>query len=349
MYEITPLTAGEYLQASGRLNPGESLLVRELAGGVSNVVLLVELPARRERYVLKQARGRLRVAADWRCPVERIWREIDTLRLCRQLVANESCPSGSWQPVVPDLLWEDRENYCYAMTAAPADHRTWKECLLGGDLADSGRIAASAGALLGRLHAGSWREPAIAAALADRTYFEALRVDPYYRHLIRNRPELAHYVQPLIDSLDGQRCALVHGDFSPKNLLVWPDRLMLIDFEVGHFGDPAFDLGFFLTHLVLKVIWSGSQVKYLPLASEFWRSYRTRFADAANESELTALARRMVQHLAGCLLARIDGKSPFDYLPPTAVPHVRELAIRLFAESPTGWDEACSLIGRVLR
>jgi 5-methylthioribose kinase len=345
MFEITPLTAGEYLQASGRLEPGESLLVRELAGGVSNAVLLVELPARPERYVLKQARGRLRVAADWQCPVERIWREIDTLRICRQILSSEqSAARGSWQPRVPEILWEDCENFCYAMTAAPVDHHTWKECLLGGDLVDAVRIAAAAGTLLGQLHAGSWRQPAISAALADRTYFEALRVDPYYRQLVRNRPELAHYVEPLIDSLDGQRCALVHGDFSPKNLLVWPERLMLIDFEVGHFGDPAFDLGFFLTHLVLKEIWSGSQGEYLPLASKFWRSYLTHLADAANESEQTDLARRMVQHLAGCLLARIDGKSPVDYLPPTAVPHVRNLAIRLFAESPSGWDEAYLMI-----
>ena len=80
MFEITARTAHEYLRLNGRLEPGELVHVQELAGGVSNVVLLVELPARSERFVLKQARGRLRVAADWRCPVERIWRDV---RVCQ--------------------------------------------------------------------------------------------------------------------------------------------------------------------------------------------------------------------------------------------------------------------------
>jgi 5-methylthioribose kinase len=350
MYEITPLTAGKYLQASGRIEPGELLLVRELAGGVSNVVLLVELPARLERFVIKQARGRLRVAADWRCPVERIWREIDTLRICRQILSREQSASrDSWQQRVPEILWEDRENYCYAMTAAPVDHHTWKECLLGGDLAAARQIAAAAGELLGRLHSGSWRQSAFALALADRSYFEALRIDPYYRHLVRNRSELAQYLEPLIDSLAEHRQSLVHGDFSPKNLLIWPEHLLLIDFEVGHFGDPAFDLGFFLTHLVLKEIWSGKRGDYLPLASEFWQLYRRTVARAASNAELVDLERRMLQHLAGCLLARVDGKSPVDYLPPDGVTQVRDLAVKLFALAPHSWDEACAIINREVR
>jgi len=107
----------------------------------------------------------------------------------------------------------------------------------------------------------------------------------------------------------------VHGDYSPKNLLVWPGHVMLIDFEVGHYGDPAFDLGFFLSHLVLKSIWSGRrQAEYCQLAAEFWRAYHERLAATISAAELTALEERMLSNLAGCLLARIDGKSPVDYL-----------------------------------
>ncbi len=348
MFEITPLTAGEYLRAGGRLGLHEPLLVRELAGGVSNIVLLVEFPASGERFVLKQARGRLRVAADWRCPVERIWREIDMLTICQELVSPSPAASDNWQALVPEILWEDRENFCYAMSAAPVHHRTWKECLLGRNLDDARWIAAAAGELLASLHAGSWRQPAIAAAFADRTYFEALRVDPYYRYVVRERPQLASYFEPLIDSLTEHRWSLVHGDFSPKNLLVWPQHLLLIDFEVGHFGDPAFDLGFFLTHLVLKEIWSGSRGQYLPLVTEFWRSYRPRVAQAASESELIALERRIFQHLAGCLLARVDGKSPVEYLQSTVTPRVRNLANNLFTAPPHCWDSGLALVEHAL-
>ena len=51
------------------------------------------------------------------------------------------------------------------------------------------------------------------------------------------------------------RSVLVHGDFSPKNLLVSGDRLVIIDCEVAWYGDPAFDLAFLLNHLCLKALY----------------------------------------------------------------------------------------------
>src|SRR5262245_18692640 len=136
MLEITAETAGDYLRTTGRVVPNEPAQVRELAGGVSNVVLLVTLPARGERFVLKQARGQLRVKEEWLCPVERIWREADVLRACgailqsaaqtKQRTSRTGDLFSLYRPVVPQILWEDRANYCFAMTAAPPRNRTWK-------------------------------------------------------------------------------------------------------------------------------------------------------------------------------------------------------------------------------
>src|SRR5687767_8813240 len=135
MFDITAQTAAEYLRASGRIDAAEPAQVSELAGGVSNVVLLVALPARGERFVLKQARGQLRVKEEWLCPVERIWREVEVLRACggilRRAAKGQSRKSrpgdllNLYRPVVPEVLWEDRANYCFAMTAAPPRNRTW--------------------------------------------------------------------------------------------------------------------------------------------------------------------------------------------------------------------------------
>ncbi|MDX1948022.1 MAG: phosphotransferase [Pirellulaceae bacterium] len=344
MFELTEASATDYFRAAGRVAAEETAEVRELVGGVSNLALLVELPDRGERFVLKQARGKLRVRDDWQCSIERIWREVQTLRTCGELLDANSQSASTGPPcsfAVPRILWEDRENYAYAMTAAPHGHRTWKEILLAGETEPSQPIAAACGILLATLHGRSWNDPAVATRLADRSFFDALRLDPYYRQIARVHPDLAAPIERLIASVWEHRLCLVHGDFSPKNLLVWPGHALLIDFEVGHFGDPAFDLGFFLTHLALKSIWAGERGgEYRALAADFWRAYRDQLASLVSPTESTDLEERTVLNLAGCLLARVDGKSPVDYLAPPQQAHVRALAREWICNPPTRLTDA---------
>ncbi|MCI0361897.1 MAG: phosphotransferase [Planctomycetaceae bacterium] len=351
MLEINAQTAAGYLRERGHVGPHEPIDVAELAGGVSNVVLLVTLPERGERLVLKQARGQLRVKEEWLCPVERIWREAEVLRVCAGLLRsaergtrNEEQPpvvASFFRTGVPSVLWEDRANYCLAMTAALPNSRTWKEMLLRGRTKLSLPIAAAAGRLLGRLHAGSWCDTALSSALADRSYFDLLRLDPYYRHAAKNHPDLAPRLAELVDSVWNHRRCLVHGDYSPKNLLVWPVQLWLIDHEVGHFGDPAFDLGFFLTHLVAKAIHARAACRlYLDLAAMFWREYRAVLAPVVPISELADLKSRMLLNLAGCLLARVDGKSPLEYLDDAERRVIRQLGREWLVSPPERLTES---------
>jgi hypothetical protein len=345
MFEITSSTAADYLRASGRIDASEPVQVRELAGGVSNVVLMVALPARGERFVLKQARGQLRVKEEWLCPVERIWREVDMLRACGDLlrnagwgVRNEKAQGqlfNLFHPGVPLVLWEDRPNFCFAMTAAPARLRTWKSMLLDRSSQLDRYIAVMCGCLLGTLHAGSWNDKALAGQLEDRAYFDQLRLDPYYRHTAKNHPDLAPRLARLIDSVWSHRLCLVHGDFSPKNLLISREHVWLIDHEVGHFGDPAFDLGFFLTHLVAKAVHARADCRrFLHLAAVFWREYRAVLAPAVPAKELHNLKQRMMLNLAGCLLARVDGKSPLEYLDEDERRAVRKLGREWLVNPP---------------
>ena len=349
MREITAASAAEYLRSAGRLAATEAAEVRELAGGVSNVVLLVTLTLRGEQFVLKQARGQLRVKEEWLCPIERIWREVETLRICHKLLPDRATglePSSflpAFEPGVPAVLWEDKENYCYAMTAAPDGHRTWKELLLAADRTTGIGLSTACGQMLAAIHAGTWNDAAIAAQLDDRTFFDQLRIDPYYRHVAKVHPDLAPQIQSLIDSVWSHRLCLVHGDFSPKNLLVWQGHVMLIDFEVGHCGDPAFDLGFFLTHLVLKSFHQpAAAAQPLTLIRAFWNTYRAVLAKTVSKSELIELERRTILNLAGCMLARVDGKSPVDYLDETRQSRVRDLARRWLREAPQGVEAVVS-------
>lgn len=329
-------TVIDYLRDAGVLSRNEMARAEALAGGVSNVVLRIAFddPARAD-WVLKQARGQLRVADPWYCPVERIWREVDTLRLCAECV--DQAPSddaGGIVCVIPDVVFEDRANYVYAMTAAPPDHTVWKQQLLAG--ATNRDVARACGRLLAALHATTWGSVNVATELGDRTFFEQLRVDPYYRHVARHYDEFRPWLEALIESTDANLHCLVHGDFSPKNLLLFDRRVMLVDFEVGHFGDPAFDLGFFLTHLVLKSIHAvpARSPEYWQLGTNFLNTYETAMRPRIGDDAFASLTQRATRHVAGCLIARIDGKSKVEYLNDAeSRKSVRNLSRRLFRVS----------------
>ena len=229
------------------------------------------------------------------------------------------------------------------MTAAPPGAQDWKSLLMLGEVDRT--VAATIGRMLAAIVRASWRNPESERVFGDQTVFDQLRIDPYYRQIARVHADLAPAIGRLIDSVWQHRLCLAHGDFSPKNLLVWPGHVMLIDFEVGHYGDPAFDLGFFLTHLVLKSTWAGQRRgEYLALASEFWWAYRATMEQATGAEELASLEARTVWNLAGCMLARVDGKSPVDYLSADHQRLVRDVARQWLSAPPRTWNGACAVL-----
>jgi 5-methylthioribose kinase len=120
----------------------------------------------------------------------------------------------------------------------------------------------------------------------------------------------------------------VHGDWSPKNFLVSAAGVMAIDFEVTHFGDPAFDSAFLLNHLLLKSFYRPEwSAKFSRLAGKFWEVYGSGLPPGCDWIEPATLT-----HLGCLLLARIDGKSPAEYITePSLQERVRQFARRLIA------------------
>ena len=167
-----------------------------------------------------------------------------------------------------------------------------------------------------------------------------MRIDPYYRVIARTQPDYAAAFGELIDDTWRERHSLVHADFSPKNLLVYDGGLLLVDFETGHYGDPAFDLGFFLSHLVLKAAYHApAHEAYLSLTRSFWRSYEDEMGQAISGDEFARLQQRAIRHFAGCAWARLDGKSPVDYLHDSGRRDlVRRLCQSLLKQPPNDWD-----------
>ena len=331
MFILEADTVGQYLVDQDLIANVGDVQVRQLLGGVSNRVLLVVFSEDKEPWVLKQAREQLAVEQPWFCSVKRVLREMDVLQISNRMLADKAnalkCPS-----VVPKILFEDRENYVYAMTAMQGNAREWKQDLLAGEL--DPEIFKSVGWLLGTLHSGSWGNSEIAEQVGDQSFFEELRVDPYYRQIARVHPALQPAIDGLVSDLAGHRHCLVHGDFSPKNMLVTDTegtRLMLLDFEVGHFGDPAFDLGFFLTHLVIKSICDSSRaVQYAAMTQMFIEEYQRVMLPRTGEAVVAEIERRGCTNLGACLVARVDGKSPVEYLSdPEHQEAVRQLGKRL--------------------
>ena len=314
MFILEVESAPEYLVQQQVVADPSEVSVSLLTGGVSNRVLLVEFADRnRANWVVKQARDRLAVEQEWLCSVERVIREMDTLQICNELIQAASAPSNGVQAVVPAIHFEDRENYVYAMTAAAEDCRVWKRDLLDGVVDQA--VAKACGWMLGVLHSGSWKAEAIQNLIGSTEFFDDLRLDPYYRQITRVHPELQAPVSRLLESNINHRNCLVHGDYSPKNILVNDQCVVLLDFEVGHFGDPAFDLGFFLTHLHIKALIAGNRFdEYASLIDVFWNAYVEEISKVLSEQEFVALEQRSCLNLGGCLVARIDGKSPVEYL-----------------------------------
>jgi 5-methylthioribose kinase len=293
------------------------------------------------------------VADPWFCGVDRIWREVEVLRICERVLTAEGGErrAGCLLARTPRIVFEDRENYCFGMQAAPREHTVWKRQLLGGD-ADAA-IADQCGRLLGTLHGGTWGGPAVAAALDDRRVFDELRLDPYYRTVARRFPDAAELLTSLVDSVWSRRLCLVHADFSPKNLLVYAGGLMMVDFETGHYGDPAFDLGFFLSHLVLKAFYHAPRHEpLLALTERFWAAYReTLEAQLLGRAEdmPDSLESHAVLNFAGCAWARLDGKSPVEYL--TDAPRrdqARALCREVLERRPPRWDDVLARCRDVL-
>lgn len=306
-----------YLLDVGLLTDTEARpLVTRLDGGVSCEVVLVQ--TRRERFVVKQALPRLRVEQVWEADPGRASVEADCLE-----VYNELLPELS-----PRIIHRDDANHLYVMEAAPEGSRTWKADLLAGYL--DMRVARRLFRGLAHVHGSTAGDARIAQRFADRRFFRQLRIEPYFRATAARHPRIRDAFEDRIRHLERAEISLVHGDFSPKNVLVSDQRTLIVDYEVAHFGDPGFDVAFAFSHLVLKGVyeprWSGA---FRALALEAFDAYGEGLRGLSPD----AVAESAVRTLGYLLLARVDGKSPVEYLGDGAKPDaVRRLAYELIED-----------------
>jgi 5-methylthioribose kinase len=315
-----------FVEAQHLAEPGVVARWLPLTGGVSSDIWKVEQNGR--TICVKRALPQLKVDAVWEAPVSRNAYEWAWMQF-----AAEHCPMN-----VPTPIAQDPQAGLFAMAyLEPEVHPVWKQQLLAGQV--NANLAAQVGQVLGEIHAASaWRID-IAKRFDAIQNFYALRLEPYLVAAAARHPEISQALLSLVAQTAGTTHALVHGDVSPKNILAGPAGPVILDAECAWYGDPAFDLAFCLNHLLLKaIVVPGRSVE---LARSFM-ALSCSYLDRVTWESKQDVEGRAARLLPGLLLARIDGKSPVEYINDEKhKDEVRHFTISLIKNPPAQLGDIC--------
>ena len=309
-----------FVEKTGLIRQGAPLSFEPLAGGVSSDIWLVRSPGR-PPFCVKRALPRLRVAAEWRADVSRNTSEVAWLKQVGAMNAD----------LVPGVLAADAAIGAFAMEyLAPDRFELWKTRLARGQVEPD--TASTVGAHLASIHSAFAKSPAAADDFDTGPSFHALRLEPYLLATARVHTDLASILEDLADNTADTKRTVVHGDISPKNILLGARGPVFVDAECAWFGDPAFDLAFCLNHLLLKTLWVPKAEAELLQSFDVLAQAYLRGVDWEPVSDLE---RRAAHLLPGLFLARVDGKSPVEYLTTDAQKDEVRLAARAMLKNPS--------------
>ena len=323
-----------YFERHGICSGQKVVAIEEVKGGVSADVYRVKMSSC--DLIVKVPLGKLKVEKEWISDTIRGRNEFRALYIASSILGNDS---------VPKPYFFDDESRALIISAAPAEFVTWKSLLISNQ-ADT-RIAEVLADNLGRFHKGSMGQDWLEGELTEssRLFYE-LRLNPYFEHLLplhtRHRENITEVIQLLRD----EKRSLVHGDFSPKNILTdGTSRVVILDWEVIHYGNPVFDLGFMCTHLTLKAIHLGKEdpQKWLNLINVFYDRYNSTV------DYLTIDDDEFFKVLGALLVARVDGKSPVEYLSMPEKDFVRSFGLHVLSTRFESIDEYFSQLESKLR
>ena len=318
----------EYLKKRNIIKINEEYSFRYLGGGVSCTVIFLWVGDR--EIIIKQALEQLKTKEVWKCDPNRMNIEYESNRVYHELVPE----------CAPEVYFYDEENYIYGREALPEDWRMWKEDLLKGllNFSSSAKVIDA----LSTVHNSCAGDKEVKKIFENKEIFYQLRVSPYIEFVVGKHPELSRFSEEVNGFLMDESITLVHGDFSPKNIMTDGEAVSVLDHEVAHYGHPAFDLAFFSTHFVLKAVknkaWAAA---YLVMLSSMLDRYfkNVTFMDRGK------LESDYVKTWAFIILARVDGKSPAEYIVEDFDKElVRKIAFRIFEAEDWNFDNVVFMI-----
>ena len=323
----------KYLTDTKQVMQGHDLKVKYFDGGVSCTVAFVS--SEKGDMIVKQALKKLKVAEEWLSDPKRIMIEMQTNQVYCEIVPEKA----------PQVYFCDAENYIFGRYAIPEDFVMWKTELMNGIL--NFNLAEQAISALASVHQTTSQMPELAEKFADKSFFINLRTKPYLEWVALKHPECKAAIDEMIKILVESSLTLVHGDFSPKNMLVKGNALYVLDFEVGHFGHPAFDLAFVTNHLLLKAVKNKYCAKsYLNMLDFMVEKYFhiVKFIERPKLEAFTVFV------LGGLFLARVDGKSPVEYITEEADKElIRKIAKGILRERPCTYKEVIEIMSEELK
>lgn len=292
------------------IQPHEPISVSSLAGGVASDI--AHISAGHTQYCVKFALPKLKVKADWFAPTHRNLAEYAWLEYTAQLHPK----------MAVRLFGQSTQKLGFVMEFLQGeDIYLWKDALLQGT--SKGDEAGLVGHVIGKIHAAASTADFDPSDFKNRDDFRALRIEPYLLYTATQHPDLATILHQLADTLYRADTTLIHGDVSPKNIFFRPAGPVILDAECATMGDPAFDIAFCVNHLILKAFHlSQHQKAYLEYVQQFWDSY----APHINWENPPLLEARVCHLLPALMLARVDGKSPVEYLNRREAQLIRECA-----------------------
>ena len=304
----------EKLMRDGVLRDSGAVLT-PLTGGVSSEIYYIKDGDR--EFVAKRALGQLKVAETWTADRSRNRHEVAYLKLVREIRPD----------AVPEVYADFPSGGYFTMEYFDSRYRCWKDLLLRGESDPS--TAGQSGRLLGQIHAATWGDESLRRQFDHTVLFDDLRLDPYLVTTARRHEPFADLLMAEAARIRESRQCLVHGDFSPKNLLVGKDRLIVLDCEVAWYGDAAFDVAFLLNHLMIKALHLPAYREiYGEMARHAWGSYIDELGRKRGPELETTVARLLPM----LMLARVDGKSPVEYLDEGNQQKIREFVTTALPE-----------------
>ena len=286
-----------YLMEKGVINKEEPYSMHYCKGGVSCTVCFVY--SGDKQLIVKQGLEQLKVKETWLCDPNRMNTEQESNRIYHNLMPD----------CAPRVYDYDDENCIYWREAVPESWDMWKTDLMAGKL--NFNSASKVITTLAIVHNHCAENPEVREKFKDKDIFYHLRVSPYIEFILQKHPQLNDFAQPIIRLLMDSEITLIHGDFSPKNIMTDSDKISIMDYEVAHYGHPAFDLAFFSNHFILKAIknkaWAASYLNMMEYMMDIYFS-------TVNFMPADELEKAYIQLLSLLMIARVDGKSPAEYI-----------------------------------